>query len=68
MLFSSRLPPIKDIALAIDNGFGMLVIDKIFYAGQGLYEVLFAKNQIRDAFLSQPTVILFGEVVHVLDW
>lgn len=66
--YSGRIPVIRDIATAIDHGFGGLAIDKIFYAGQGLYEILFAKSVDRDAFLSQPTVILFGQVVHVLEW
>lgn len=68
LLFSGRLPAIHDIALAIDQGFGNPVIDKLFYAGQGLYEVLFIKAPDRDAFLSQPSVILFGQIVHVFEW
>lgn len=68
LFFTGRLPLIRDIALVIDAGFGSVAIDKIFYAGQGLYEILFVQQQDKTAFLSQPTIILFGQVVHVFDW
>lgn len=68
LFFTGRLPQMRDIAVAIDTGFGAPVVDKIFYAGQGLYEILFVKAQDKSAFLTQPSIILFGQVVHVFDW
>ena len=43
-------------------------VDKIFFAGNGLFEVLFHNSKNRDLFLSTPTVLLKQQVVHVLPW
>lgn len=43
-------------------------MDKIFFAGQGLYEVLFHLAEDRDKFLTSPTVLLNQQVVHVFPW
>ena len=68
LYFTGRLPQIRDIAMDIDAGFGYYAVDKIFYAGNGLYEVLFHNPENRDLFLSTPTVLLKQQVVHVLPW
>ena len=68
LYFTGRLPQIRDIAMDIDAGFGYYVVDKIFFAGNGLYEVLFHNTESRDLFLSTPTVLLKQQVVHVLPW
>ena len=52
----------------IDAGFGYYAIDKIFYAGNGLFEVLFDNLDNRDLFLSTPTILLNQQVVHVVPW
>ena len=52
----------------IDAGFGYYVVDKIFYAGNGLYKVLLHNPANRDLFLSTLTVLLKKQVVHVLPW
>ena len=52
----------------VDAGFGHYAIDKIFYAGNGLFEVLFYCSEDRDVFLSTPTILLKQKVVHVLHW
>ena len=66
LYFTGRLPQIRDIAMDIDAGFGYYAVDKIFYAGNGLYKVLFHNPANRDLFLSTPTVLLKQQVVHVL--
>lgn len=68
LYFTGKLPVISDIAMAIDAGFQYYAVDKIFYAGNGLYEVLFYVGEDRDKFLSTPTVLLAEQVVHVLPW
>ena len=54
--------------MAIDAGFEYYVHDKIFYVGNGLFEVLFHIPDDRDNLLSTPTVLLSNQVVHVLFW
>ena len=66
--FTGKLPQVRDIAMDIDAGFGSYAVDKILYAGNGLYEVLFHNHENRDLFLSTPTVLLKQQVVHVLPW
>ena len=68
MYFTGKLPLIRDVAQDVDAGFGYYAIDKIFYAGNGLFEVLFYSDADRDTFLSTPTVLLNQQVVHVLPW
>lgn len=68
LYFTGRLPQITDIAMDIDAGFGYYAVDKIFFAGNGLFEVLFHNSVNRDLFLSTPTVLLCQQVVHVLPW
>ena len=68
LYFTGKIPQIRDIAMDIDAGFGYYAVDKIFYAGNGLFEVLFHNNVNRDLFLSTPTVLLKQQVVHVLPW
>ena len=68
LYFTGKLPLIRDIAADIDAGFGYYAVDKIFYAGNGLFEVLFNIPDNRDVFLSTPTVLLKDQVVHVLPW
>lgn len=62
------MPVISEITMAIDVGFEYYAVDKIFYIGNGLYEVLFHVAKDRDNFLSTPTVLLNAQVVHVLPW
>lgn len=68
LYFTGKLPVISEIAMAIDAGFQYYAVDKIFYAGNGLYEVLFYISEDRDTFLSTPTVLLNDQVTHVLPW
>ena len=56
--FPSRLPLVREIAYDIDAGFGTYSVDKIFYAGNGLFEVLFHVSKDRDLFLSTPSILL----------
>lgn len=65
-LFSSRLPRIQDIACMIDEGFGYYVVDKIFYTGNSLLEVLFLAQEDQDIVLSTPSMLLHGTVIHVM--
>lgn len=68
LYFTGKLPIIAEIAMAIDAGFAYYAVDKIFYAGNGLFEVLFYVTEDRNKFLSTPTVLLHDQVVHVLPW
>ena len=68
LYFFGKLPVISEIVMAIDADFEYYAMDKIFYAGNGLYEVLFYMAEDRDKFLSTPIVILNAQVVHVLPW
>lgn len=68
LYFTGKLPVITEIAMAIDAGFEYYAVDRIFYAGNGLFEVLFHVEGDRDKFLSTPTVLLHDQVVHVLPW
>lgn len=68
LYFTRKLPAFKDITIAIDIGFHYYAIDKIFYAGQGMYEVLFLVIEDRDNFLSSSTVLINQQVVHVFPW
>lgn len=68
LYFTGKLPVISEIAMAIDAGFEYYAVDKIFYAGNGLFEVLFHVEGDRDKFLSTPSVLLHDQVVHVLPW
>ena len=58
LYFTSKLPMIRDIAMDLDAGFGHYDVDKLFYAGNGLYEILFYSTEDRDVFLSTPTIQL----------
>ena len=42
----------------IDAWFVYYAVDKIFYAGNGLFEVLFDNLDNRDLFLSTPIILL----------
>lgn len=68
MYYSTKLPIIRDIVIAVDAGFSYYAVDKIFYVGHGLYEVLFHLTEDRNTFVSTPSVLLNGQVVYVLPW
>ncbi|KAI5073121.1 hypothetical protein GOP47_0011134 [Adiantum capillus-veneris] len=68
LYFTRNLPSIGEVAGFTDHGFRIIVVDKIFYSGSGLFEVLFFKTEDQKSFLSSSIVILYGQVVHVLQW
>ena len=45
LYFTWRLPLIRDIAMDIDARFGYYAVDKIFFASNGLFEVLFHNSK-----------------------
>ncbi|MCO5576920.1 hypothetical protein L7F22_030741 [Adiantum nelumboides] len=68
LYFIGKLLPLHKIAGFLDQGFKKAVVDKVFYNGSGLYEVLFFSFEAQKAFQQASTIILCGQVVHVFPW
>ncbi|KAH7297421.1 hypothetical protein KP509_26G069000 [Ceratopteris richardii] len=59
LFLTARIPLAVDVAYAINSKVGKDVVDKVFYSGHGLFEVIFNDND---------TVFLCGLMAHVFPW
>ncbi|KAI5065736.1 hypothetical protein GOP47_0020431 [Adiantum capillus-veneris] len=58
--FTGKLPALNEIAGFLDRGFQRAVVDKVFYNGSGLYEVLFLQQKAKRFLSIHP--LLFSVV------
>ncbi|KAH7421205.1 hypothetical protein KP509_13G045400 [Ceratopteris richardii] len=68
LFFIGRIPLAVDVAYAINMNVGNDVVDKVFYSGHGLFEVVLRDNNMKLQFLEQQTIFLCGLVAHVFPW
>ncbi|KAH7281705.1 hypothetical protein KP509_36G059500 [Ceratopteris richardii] len=65
LFFTTRIPLGVDVARAINANVDKEVVDKVFYSGHGLFEVIFNDNGVKSQFLEQETIFLCGLMAHV---
>ncbi|KAH7415233.1 hypothetical protein KP509_14G033400 [Ceratopteris richardii] len=68
LFFTSRIPLAMDVAHAVNASVEKDVVDKVFYSGHGLFEVIFGDVNVKLQILEQQTVFLCGLMVHVFPW
>ncbi|KAH7423858.1 hypothetical protein KP509_12G077500 [Ceratopteris richardii] len=68
LFFTTRIPLAMDVAHAINASVEKEVVNKVFYSGNGLFEVIFNDNAVKSQFLEQQTVFLCGLMAHVFPW
>ncbi|KAH7285062.1 hypothetical protein KP509_33G010700 [Ceratopteris richardii] len=68
LFFTTRITLAVDVAHAINAKVEKDVVNKVFYSGNGLFEVIFNDNDVRSQFLEQQTVFLCGLMAHVFPW
>ncbi|KAH7414805.1 hypothetical protein KP509_14G011900 [Ceratopteris richardii] len=68
LFFTTRIPLAVDVAHAINACVEREVVDKVFYSGHGLFEVILNDNDIKLRFLEQQTIFLCGLMANVFPW
>ncbi|KAH7443792.1 hypothetical protein KP509_02G051000 [Ceratopteris richardii] len=68
LFFTTHIPLEVDVALAINESVDKNVVDKVFYSGHGLFEVVFMDSNMRAQFLELQTIFLCGLMAHVFPW
>ncbi|KAH7278477.1 hypothetical protein KP509_38G043300 [Ceratopteris richardii] len=68
LFFTMRIPLAVEVAHAINASVDKQVVDKVFYSGHGLFEVIFNDNSVKLQLLEQQTIFLCGLMAHVFPW
>ncbi|KAH6558569.1 hypothetical protein KP509_1Z057000 [Ceratopteris richardii] len=68
LFFTTRIPVAVDVAHAINASVEKEVVDKVFYSGHGLFEVILNDNAIKLQLMEQQTIFLCGLMAHVFPW
>ncbi|KAH7280109.1 hypothetical protein KP509_37G052500 [Ceratopteris richardii] len=68
LFYTARIPLAVDVAHGINESVERDVLDKVFYSGHGLFEVILKDRDIKLQILEQQTIFLCGLMAHVFPW